>query len=704
MNNKIAFITCVSDIELYNQCLKYINNLNIPDGYSVETIKMEDSSDILSGYNNGMTLSDAKFKVYLLQDTLIINRNFIFDIIDIFNDKLIGMIGIVGTEKLPTSAIWREGKKCYGKVYESSTGEIKLLEFNEVEDKTQNVEAIDGLIMATQYDLTWREDIFKGSHFYDISQSFEFKMAGYKVVVPKQDKPWCKYYGEINRIDEDYNKDRIKFEKEYFREIYYNRLLKLSDNSEEIFKFDRLKAENKLKTNYEKMKANEKFIVDLFIDEKVEQCIDAVLKLAYFPINNPTGSFTSKVLEYILLDYANHLQKVNLNDQGIRINNNKNKKKILHILSEGYSVGGHTRIVDRWIKKDKESMHYLVTTWQCDTLPQWLLDTLVSNGGQHFNLADYSKSYMDRASILKEVSMAFDIIILHSHMNDPIPIIAFGNDGGAPVVLLNHADHVFWLGSSVADKVASIRNSGLSICKDRRGIEENIVLPIPIDDDIEFAGNDIELRKRLNIPEHDIIITSVATEYKFSNNGDVNIEWIIYYIMKLYNNVTILLVGPDGNSRRWKTIEGNCDGKVKALGIVKNIESIYSITDIYLDSFPIGSLTSALDAAIKGKPVVGFFNKTAPILSIDAPSLIDYLHTDIDSYINELNLLITNQEYRFKKGKEMQKSVYEYHILNWKHYLQDLYKSLPKNHKIKKIKFPNYNYADEDLLFLTLIN
>ena len=40
--------------------------------------------------------------------------------------------------------------------------------------------------MATQYDVPWREDLFDGFDFYDVSQSFEFRKAGYTVGVPVQ--------------------------------------------------------------------------------------------------------------------------------------------------------------------------------------------------------------------------------------------------------------------------------------------------------------------------------------------------------------------------------------------------------------------------------------------------------------------------------------------------------------------------------------
>ncbi|MGL4911649.1 MAG: glycosyltransferase, partial [Romboutsia sp.] len=68
---------------------------------------------------------------------------------------------------------------------------LGILVFDEIENDYQTVDAIDGLIMITQYDIKWREDIFDGWHFYDISQCFEFKKEGYKIVVPNQKKPWC---------------------------------------------------------------------------------------------------------------------------------------------------------------------------------------------------------------------------------------------------------------------------------------------------------------------------------------------------------------------------------------------------------------------------------------------------------------------------------------------------------------------------------
>ena len=81
-------------------------------------------------------------------------------------------------------------------------------------DTPTNVEAIDGLLMATQYDIPWREDIFTGWDFYDVSQSFEFRKSGYNVIVPPMTTPWCFHDEGVIELS-SYYKTRDIFMKEY---------------------------------------------------------------------------------------------------------------------------------------------------------------------------------------------------------------------------------------------------------------------------------------------------------------------------------------------------------------------------------------------------------------------------------------------------------------------------------------------------------
>lgn len=215
-NKKIAFIYCVNNRQLYEESVRYVRALHVPEGYEIEIIPIEGAKSITSGYNEAVKKTDAKYKVYLHQDVFIVNKDFIFDILAIFNEnKQIGMIGTVGAKKIPTSGIWWEAKSKYGKVFESHTGTLSILSFQDVENKYEGVEAVDGLLMATQYDVRWREDIFDGWHFYDLSHCVEFLKIGYLIVVPQQSTPWCVHDCGIVNTRNGYEKYRNLFLDEY---------------------------------------------------------------------------------------------------------------------------------------------------------------------------------------------------------------------------------------------------------------------------------------------------------------------------------------------------------------------------------------------------------------------------------------------------------------------------------------------------------
>ncbi|WP_113673812.1 glycosyltransferase family protein [Vallitalea guaymasensis] len=220
MNDKrVAFIICVNNDDLYDKAVKYINGLLVPDGFVTEIVDIRNQKSMTSGYNKGMISTDAKYKIYLHQDVFITNKNFIVDIIEIFNrDADIGLIGVIGSKYIPADGIWWKSNKKRGKVYDSHRGKIELLNFQGNSKTDELVSGIDGLIMITQYDIPWREDIFTGWHFYDISQCLEFIRKGYKIAVPYQEEPWCIHdCGIVNLYD--YDRYRLIFLKEYKKEL-----------------------------------------------------------------------------------------------------------------------------------------------------------------------------------------------------------------------------------------------------------------------------------------------------------------------------------------------------------------------------------------------------------------------------------------------------------------------------------------------------
>ena len=189
-DKKICFIMCVNNSQYEQECIRFIQNLKVPEGYETEQLSVYDAKSMTSGYNEAMASSDAKYKVYLHQDVFIVNKNFIENILHVFEDENVGMIGMVGSVKMPSDGIMWSGNRI-GRLYTSNVNAAGEAVLGLADFPVSEVEAVDGLLVATQYDVPWREDLFTGWDFYDVSQSMEIRRKGYKVVVPHMDKPWC---------------------------------------------------------------------------------------------------------------------------------------------------------------------------------------------------------------------------------------------------------------------------------------------------------------------------------------------------------------------------------------------------------------------------------------------------------------------------------------------------------------------------------
>lgn len=213
-SRKIAFIMCVNNERYLNESLKYLNRLVIPDGYNVEMITVDNAKSMCEGYNRAMLMSDAKYKVYMHQDVFIVNPQFLNNCIDIFNDESVGMIGVVGSIEQPEYSVMWYGKRC-GALYSCGINKSGIaMHLTPVTKDYQECYAIDGLLMMTSKDVLWNEDIFDGWDFYDISHSQDIRREGLKVVVPRQDTPWCLHDDGIVNLSK-YFDYRERFENEY---------------------------------------------------------------------------------------------------------------------------------------------------------------------------------------------------------------------------------------------------------------------------------------------------------------------------------------------------------------------------------------------------------------------------------------------------------------------------------------------------------
>ena len=222
-DKKFAFVMCANNEQYEKEALYYIERLEVPEGYSCESVVIREAESMAEGYNRAMQLSDARYKIYMHQDTFIINREFLQDMLSVFrSDDRIGVIGMVGCDDVPINAqavaAWNVGcvyHNCIpARVYTQGSEGYGTYIFGQVAAPCEYVEAVDGFLMITQYDVPWRADIFKKWDFYDVSQCFEFSKRGYKIAVPAMLNPWCIH--DCGASDyHDYFGEREKFLQEY---------------------------------------------------------------------------------------------------------------------------------------------------------------------------------------------------------------------------------------------------------------------------------------------------------------------------------------------------------------------------------------------------------------------------------------------------------------------------------------------------------
>lgn len=212
---KIAIIIHKTDENFYDKIVESIKKLIVPKGYTLDILPAE-GEERFAAYNVEMKKSDAKFKIYMDDKISLLDKNLFQNIIKVFKaDKKIGVVGISGAINLSTHGICLDSAKRCGKVFFGP--EKRSVNWGDIKGDYQEVESVDGWLMATQFDVDWREDIFHTTAFGDSGQCLEFRRKGYKVVVMNTNEPSLWFTQEKWMID---GQSRQNFLKEYSKDLY----------------------------------------------------------------------------------------------------------------------------------------------------------------------------------------------------------------------------------------------------------------------------------------------------------------------------------------------------------------------------------------------------------------------------------------------------------------------------------------------------
>lgn len=403
-----------------------------------------------------------------------------------------------------------------------------------------------------------------------------------------------------------------------------------------------------------------------------------------FAVKNRTLSYSSPAIEEILLKISKGI-KCSINEKEL------NKVSCLHIMTEAYKVGGHTRVVERWIEcGDQAEIHSVLTTeMSIERWPERLKSAVAKKSGQAYSIASET-DFLRKANRLRQIASQYSVVILHTHMHDISPVLAFGTpEFKRPVLLYNHADHRFWVGLSIADRILETRSWGKKVTSIKRGIQCSEVLGIPVDSNILFLKRtkeqSIQARKKLNLPLDAKIIFSCGGTDKYKEEGEQSFLKLIDALLAENSNLLILVVG--SNIKKlpdWKFYQKKNKENFRLLNSVPPVELYkYAMaSDLVLDSFPMSGGTAMIDMTCLGLPV----------LSLECPTgHMDYMYScagyckDVSDLSEKVKLLLSSEKAREINVTELQKKILmDIGPQSWMNKLKKIISELPKQHTIRK--------------------
>lgn len=350
--------------------------------------------------------------------------------------------------------------------------------------------------------------------------------------------------------------------------------------------------------------------------------------------------------------------------------------RFLHVMTTAYETGGHTRVVARWIETCAQHAHterhsILISKQGDERLPAWLARATQKSGGELFRLSS-TLSCLEAATELRAKSLDFDVVVLHIHPNDPLPNLAF-HDQPRPVMFFNHADHVFTLGMDAARVIADYRSIGQDVSSRLRAKRpRKAMIPIPLIDDQSFPADKADARRKLGLPADALVALTIGQAYKFSPVFGYSFSEAAQAICNGDPRIIIVAIG-DPESQPWAKLQQSTQGRFRPVGEVADpeiLELYYSSADVYLDSFPCGSLTAALDAARHAIPVQRLNIPLQPLLYSDDLAL-DSVLTGASSqseYVERvLQWLRWSDDQRSELGGRLRAAVLKEHVgASWK--------------------------------------
>ena len=301
------------------------------------------------------------------------------------------------------------------------------------------------------------------------------------------------------------------------------------------------------------------------------------------------GLYGCEELENHLIECAlNHIDLSFYKKEEQYLNENS-----LHVISEPYFTGGHTRLCER-LSVMEEIKPDILITYNNDE--NYDASKKLSEYFDENYRVDRDLSMVDRVIYFIGILINYKQCILHIHQNDICAVVAVGilkKFHSIEVFFVNHADHTFSFGESIIDVKLQISNRGYLVDKLRgKANYFNSFIGIPVD----IQSESLVINESVNS------FVMAGTSWKMKPSAYGSAPKLVDYILKTDPDNTFVIVGSKLMDYWWWKIFLRYKKRVrfyKALPYKKYIEVIKN-TDAVVDSTPGGGGTAFVEMYLLG--------------------------------------------------------------------------------------------------------
>ena len=146
------------------------------------------------------------------------------------------------------------------------------------------------------------------------------------------------------------------------------------------------------------------------------------------------------------------------------------------------------------------------------------------------------------------------------------------------------------------------------------------MLPVPLEQARRRLSRP-DAKRALGLGDDTVLLVSVAAGFKYEPAGGVGFLDLVSPVVAADPRVVVLAAGPSDRGA-WRAARLRTGGRIRALGPRAEVDVLYQAADVYLDAYPIGSLTSFYEAGSFGAPLVSM--RPTPgveVLSADDPGV-----------------------------------------------------------------------------------